>query len=199
MKVTTGSRTRSLEAILVLPLFFLGIGGHTPVAMGQSTGTFTATGEMTTPRFSHTATLLLDGRVLIAGGINSYVNNAAVVLASAELYDPSRGTFSAIGNMTRARARHTATLLADGRVLIAGGSRDRPRSAELYDPSTGTFTTTVDMTTDGGPATLLPDGRVLIAGESSAEIYDPVTGTFATTGTYAAAGAARVFTNYAAC
>jgi hypothetical protein len=94
-------------------------------------------------------------------------------LASAELHDPSTGTFTAAGNMTTTRAAHTATLLADGRVLIvAGVSGDRPSSAELYDPSAGTFTATGDMIAArwglglGDPthtATLLNNGKVLIA------------------------------------
>ncbi|MCI0624041.1 MAG: hypothetical protein L0387_20705 [Acidobacteria bacterium] len=188
---TISKSTPSLEAFLVLPLFFLGLTGR---ASAQGPGTFTATGAMTTARWGHSATLLLDGRVLIAGGWNSFVNNAAVALASAELYDPSTGTFSTVGDMTRARAGHSATLLADGRVLITGGGRDQPFSAELYDPFTGTFSATSDMTGALGPATSLADGRVLIAGEPAAQIYDPVTHTLTATGPYAGTGATRVFT-----
>ena len=86
---------------------------------------------MTTARLSHTATLLADGRVLIAG--------RAAMARSAEIYDPKTGTFSPTGSMTTARAAaHTATLLADGRVLVAGGHPRRSdaalASAELYDP-----------------------------------------------------------------
>src|SRR5262245_30747540 len=88
----------------------------------DSQGTFTATGDMTVPRAGHTATILPNDKVLIAGGVRA-----------AELYDPVTGTFAATGELTKARNRHTATLLADGMVLIAGGGDN---SAELYDPLT---------------------------------------------------------------
>jgi len=98
---------------------------------------FSATGSMATARDGSTATLLSDGRVLIAGG-----SGGAGALATAELYDPTSGTFSPTGSMTEARAYHTATLLSDGRVLIAGGQDSSGKglaSAELYDTTSGTF------------------------------------------------------------
>ena len=89
-----------------------------PIVVGQPTGTFTATGSMTAPRFSHTATLLNDGKVLIAGGMTQSTFSP---IATAEMYDPLTGTFTATGSMTGPRYDHSATLLPDGRVPIAGG------------------------------------------------------------------------------
>ena len=112
------------------------------MAAPQSPATFEATGRMTTPRTQHTATLLQDGGVLIAGGIAEF--RPIATLAGAELYD--NGRFTATGSMVTPRAQHTATLLSDGKVLVAGGvsitapsSYKDEASAELYDPSTGTF------------------------------------------------------------
>lgn len=158
------------------------------------TGTFAPTGDMTTGRYCHTATLLPNGKVLIAGGqsrLNGTLNDAVSAVATTELYDPSTGTFSAAGNMSQARACHTATLLDTGQVLIAGGyaGNGNMASAELYDPITGTFTPTGDMTEPGcETATLLANGKVLITRlvgyqpPYHAELYDPATGTFIRTG-----------------
>jgi hypothetical protein len=152
-------------------------------------GAWTFTGSMHDARQEHTATLLLDGRVLVAGGT---VN--AISLTSAELYDPNTGVWSLTGSLGDGRVSHTATLLRDGRVLVAGGLDYGPpqrvlRSAELYDPATGTWSQTGRMAVarEWHTATLLPDGKVLVAGggtvhEQSAELYDPDTGTWSLTG-----------------
>ena len=165
-----------------------------------STGTFTATGDMATPRSIHTATLLPSGKVLIAGGIMRADSGLLLPQATAELYDPATGTFSATGSMTVPRDRHSAILLNNGKVLIVGGSKPIPQqgwppyhSAELYDPSTGTFNAAGDMTEPGAEtATLLPDGKVLVtrcvdycftaSKPNGADLYDPSTGTFSRTG-----------------
>ena len=189
----------AVVATLLLALC-LGLAGCGPAAR---VGSFAPTGSLTTGRQGHTATLLNDGRVLIAGGGNTdtSVGNKATYtyLASAELYDPASGTFSLTGSMTTPRSGHTATLLDDGRVLIAGGfdgvGNTPLASAELYDPATGTFSPTGSMTTprSSHTATLLDDGRVLTAGGdaganewlASAELYNPKTGTFSATGSMA--------------
>ncbi|MDD5686858.1 MAG: kelch repeat-containing protein [Elusimicrobia bacterium] len=162
-----------------------------------SSGTFSTTGSMTTRRGFHTATLLPNGKVLITGGYEGVNNGSSISLSTAELYDPSAGTFSTTGSMSTARLYHTATLLPNGKVLITGGSDVIALStAELYDPATGTFSTTGSMSTTRTyhTATLLPNAKVLIAGGysvsaylSTAELYDPSAGTFSTTGSMSTA------------
>lgn len=135
---------------------------------------------------SHTATLLRDGRVLLVGGVISGADRSAVS-GAAQLYDPTDGSWTATGSLHEGRAGHTATLLLDGSVLVAGGyaMNDSPTSAELYDPQTGGWTTTGNMieARSEHTATLLRDGTVLVAGSlASAELYDPVSRTWTATG-----------------
>jgi hypothetical protein len=158
------------------------------------TGSFMPVGSMSVARESHSATLLPDGRVLIAGG---YGTNSVGVTA-AETFDPGTLAFTGTDSLGSARAEHSATLMANGTVLIAGGLLDIPGnaldSAEIYDPAGDAFTPTGSMTVPRGAhaAATLTDGTILIAGgytafpflgvtHASAEIYDPAAGTFAAT------------------
>jgi len=153
----------------------VGISGY-----AQLPGTFAATGSMTTARSGHTATLLPDGKILVAGG-----QTGSAYLAGADLYDPSLGVFTPTSDMLAARSGHSATLLPDGRALIAGANTEGRTvpGAEIYDPSTGRFAAPTGTTTLSGIATLLNNGKVLIAG-TTAQLYDPVTDSFAPTGAY---------------
>jgi hypothetical protein len=167
---------------------------HTTELFDPSTNRFTAGPLMLQGRSGHTATLLPDGRVLIAGGWT----DAAGTFGNAEIDDPTgRSRPVALTPMTP-RAGHTATLLLDGRVLLVGGE-DRAEaelaSAEVFDPKTSRFSAVGSMSTarSAHTATLLPDGRVVIIGgghgrypnknvQRTVEIYDPVTNRFVTAG-----------------
>jgi hypothetical protein len=166
-----------------------------------STGTFTATGNMTWGHVANNATLLPGGKVLIAEGRSDWNNGVGPVVhaGGAELYDPAIGTFSPTGDMTSDVIWAPSTLLKNGKVLFAGGDDSNTgtgySSAQVYDPSTGTFVGTGSMTTGrfDHTSTLLPDGTVFIAGSqrsgfdggsslASTELYDPATGTFTAAG-----------------
>jgi hypothetical protein len=163
-----------------------------------ATKAFAPTGNMTVARDGHTATLLNNGVVLIAGGSSGSSGPGSQTLqAAAELYNPATGTFAATGNLNAPRFLHTATLLNNGMVLIAGGGTGRSSlaSAELYNPATGAFTPTgnLNIARQSHTATLLNNGMVLIAGGAgatgylaSAELYNPATGTFTLTGSFVA-------------
>jgi hypothetical protein len=158
-----------------------------------SAESFTATGSMGTAREGFTATTLQNGEVLVAGGIGS-CSPTCVTLGSAEVYNPATGTFSATGSLITARAGQTATLLANGEVLIAGGtgnSSNSLASTELYNPTTGMFSAGPNMSTArmNFSATLLANGNVMLAGGlasnpplASADIYDSETNTMSPTG-----------------
>ncbi len=168
------------------------VGGSTPNPSAElydpTTETFVPTGPLAVKRLGHTATLLTDGRVLIAGGSTSTASDLLRPLtATAELYDPAAGTFTSIGPLTTARSAHSAVLLKDGRVLIAGGDNVTASSAELFDPQTLKFTRTGAMTCNSlfGSAIPLPSGKVLFFTcftVPQVDIYDPSSGTFSVDG-----------------
>lgn len=173
------------------------------------TETFKPVGSMHTPRFRHTATLLNDGTVLITGGLSQFAalpDNINPALDSAEIYDPKTGKFTLLrAKMHSHRAAHSATLLRDQTVLIAGGQDDHfliENTAEIYNPTTKSFTALAASCAGSPPpngcmqvgrdfhvAQLLDDGTVLLAGGvnsafqtvASAEIYTPANKTFAFT------------------
>jgi hypothetical protein len=175
-----------------------------PTRLTPTAASWIATGNMIETRFGDSATLLPSGSVLVVGG-NPQFNRRGLSRATAELYDPSTGRWTLTASMREAREGHAAVRLANGQVLVLGGSNApdaRPArllsSAELYDPSTGIWTETGHLTSarSGATATLLPDGTVLVTGgvsssadrpERSAEIYDPVSGTWAKTGSMSVA------------
>jgi hypothetical protein len=175
-----------------------------------ASGSFSpSAGPMASARVYHTATLLPDGRVVLSGGITQWNSSPLTGVASAEVFDPATGLFSATADMGAARLGHTATLLSNGKVLIAGGSAtvgvgSAFATAEIFDPATETFAATGSMGTTRTfhTATLLNDGTVLVAGGdpndilnlgptsygwlpaplASAELFDPAAGIFTETG-----------------
>ena len=110
-----GQRTTTKQSAVAVPLL-LGSAPVSPLSGSDAPFTFDNTGSLNTARYDHTATLLPNGKVLVAGGLI-----IAAILTSAELYDPASGTWSATGSLNTARDGHTATLLPNGKVLVAGG------------------------------------------------------------------------------
>ncbi len=177
-----------LSATLLLDGKVLVAGREGSQLYNPDSGTWAATGSMVAPpdgflrRRGGAATLLPDGRVLVAGGGTDNQR-----FDTAELYDPDRGTWTAIAAMNSPKAGPTATLLRDGNVLVTGSDWVTDSgyvfSAEVYDPATGTWTPTEEFARPAyyGSATLLSDGKVLVADEYGAELYDPGTGSWTTT------------------
>jgi N-acetylneuraminic acid mutarotase len=188
----TGAPVRSITPLNTTALF---TPGATPAA-----GTWVAGPTFNGVRTFHTATLLPDGRVLLAGGYD----NGDDPLDTARLFNPAgAGSWSAAGSLATARYWHTATLLPTGKVLVAGGSNQSnpanpqlPTTAlgtsELYDPVTNSWSPTGSFPAGrarwGHTATLMQDGKVLVVGGSAggaslqtADVYDPATGTWTAT------------------
>jgi N-acetylneuraminic acid mutarotase len=146
-------------------------------------------GGTTITRSQGTATLLRDGRVLVAGGIDGTTGRS---VPTAELYDPATNAWALAASMAGRRYSHTATLLPDGRVLIVGGTRSAVDldSTEIYDPSSNRWSPSPSLSaprSDHG-ATLLRDGRVLIAGGdgggqtlTTADFFDPTVNRWSST------------------
>lgn len=173
-----------------------------------ATGTWTSTGSLRlSGRSGHTATLLGNGTVLVVGGFSD-----KTISTTAEIYDPATGTWTVTGGLVglgEGRANHTATLLPNGKVLVAGGLRVLGssaaagflRSAQLYDPVTRSWTPTGSFQISGRSghtATRLLNGTVLVVGgysdltlSSTSEIYDPTTGTWRFTGILVGLGQGR--------
>jgi len=159
-----------------------------------ATGMWSETGSLNAARYENTATLLADGKVLVAGGVfRASILGESRSLNSAELYDSLTGTWSSTGNLNRARHGHAAVLLPNGKILVAGGYnevRQAGLSAEIYDPLTGRWSETGALNRLRGvyTATLLAEGKVLVTGwinddvPLSAELYDPIGGTWSNTG-----------------
>ena len=157
---------------------------------------WTRAGSLGTPRLAHAAAGLFGGKVLAVGGGTLSLGSEPSYLASAEIYDPATNRWTRSASAATARANHTATLLRDGRVLVAGGLNSFGpglASAEIYSPATNRWASAGRMRDARfhHTATLLPDGRVLIAGGHSltgggstvalagAELYDPASNSWA--------------------
>jgi hypothetical protein len=192
----TGSMTneRCVFTLTVLPsgkvLAAGGFGTNGPVPTAElydpATGIWAPTGPLNVPRGFHTATLLPNGKVLVAGGAGLPAPNNDTSLASAEIYDPATGLWTFTNPLGLLRQNHTSTLLASGKVLVAGGTSVLgsifPTSAEIFDPATEKWSPTFPLVSGRQDhlATLLPDGKVLIAGGfnttdtgPSTELFDP--------------------------
>lgn len=171
------SRRVQAATLFFLILFWLIIVLVFPAA--GATGGWTATASLTTARDRHTATLLGNGKVLVAGGMGLGSDPPV-----AELYDPSTGTWSPTGALATARDYHTATLLPDGQVLVAAGYTYSSylNGLELYDAATEKWGTVGFLAVARylHTATLLGNGQVLVAGGyngsylTSTEIYPPI-------------------------
>jgi N-acetylneuraminic acid mutarotase len=160
-------------------------------AFHHSLGAWILAASMITARYGPTASLLGNGKVLVAGGDNP--SSYTTARSSAELYDPISNTWSSAGPMATPRGNFTATLLGNGKVLVAGGYTGGNAgvglaSAELYDPGTNTWSAAGSMASAraGHTATLLLDGKVLVVdGLARAELYDPASNTWSAAGAMA--------------
>ncbi|HUP70615.1 MAG TPA: kelch repeat-containing protein [Acidimicrobiales bacterium] len=167
---------------------------YQPPSSPGADGSWTSVAPMTAARANHTATLLPGGQVLVAGGC-AVPTDAVLCPASptAEKFDPVIGAFAPVAPMGTARVHHSASSLAGGKVLVAGGADGSQVSAgaELYDPLTGWSNTgSLTQARYGHTATVLADGKVLVTGGAdaagapvgTAELYNPASGTWSSAG-----------------
>ena len=159
-----------------------------------ATGTWSTTGSMTTARFWPGYAVLPDGKFLVAGGATTFGGVTSTPMASAEIYDPATGAWSATGSMSIPRANFGMVALANGKVLAGGGTTTGSTpsaTTEIYDPATGSWSATGSLTGAAGYTlfALLSSGKVLatnVGSNTSANIYDPAAGTWSAAGSYSA-------------
>src|SRR5947208_2749816 len=191
--VHSGRTHRVREAVASLLCVALGL-GVVQLSLADAADPDAPGGTLVTPRTDHTATLLADGRVLLAGGYDG----ALAATVSSEVYNPTTNTWTATGNLNQGRRDHGTVLLSDGRALSMGGSTTGDVStvtntAEIYNGATGLWSVTANMITARSlfEPVLLANAKVLVAGghiagppfeTASCEIYDLVTGTWSSTG-----------------
>lgn len=174
------------------PLSFrYGVNNRSAERWQPRSNTWTATTAPALGRSMHSATLLSDGRVLVAGGAVAKTPTKDVATNAVELYDPVANTWTSTGSMRWPRYLHAAALLRDGRVLVAGGlvGADEPiATAEIYDPALGRWSVAPPLPSPHGHpiSAVLPGGDVLVAGGTSAvgrttaaaAVYRPALGTW---------------------
>ena len=159
MKKQQNNSTRGWALLIALSIALLSISA---VLLASSNGIWSVTGSLNTAREYYTATLLPNGKVLVAGGLDDSLG----VLASAELYDPATGTWTFTGSLNTARLAHTATLLPNGKVLVAGGFNGdaHQRRTVRSGKRDLDFHRQPQHRAQYHTATLLPNGKVLVAG-----------------------------------
>ena len=160
-----------------------------------ATDAFLPGAAMSLPRALHSATVLTNGKVLVAGGVSTNASGSFIGLTNAEVFNPAANSWTTVGSMAKPRQQFSATLLADGKVLVAGGY-DRNAGAylkdsEIFDPTSSNWTATASMLTnrDDHTAVMLTNGLVLVVGGQvndfvlarTVELYDPATGTWTRT------------------
>jgi hypothetical protein len=198
--ISTGSMSQERQSftLTLLPsgkvMAAGGTGTNGPVASAElfdpASGAWTSTGSLQIARASHTATLLANGTVLVAGGTGATPAQSTTpvdaALASSEIYDPATGSWTPTGSLGQARLAHTATLMPNGKVLVAGGESFFgtvfPTSAEVYDPAAGKWSPTLPLLSGRSAhiTVLLPNGKILVAGGlntsdtgPNTELFDP--------------------------